>query len=54
MKVRFLVLMLVLPFFLASAIGCGDDPSAKPKAPTTGKNVLKEEDIQQKQKPVPD
>jgi hypothetical protein len=41
MKCRFLVLILVLPFLLAGVTGCGDDPSAKPKAPTTGK-VVKE------------
>ena len=52
MKFRFLVLILVLPFFLAGVTGCGDDPSAKPKAPPTGKNVVKEP--VQNQKPVAD
>jgi hypothetical protein len=52
MKSRFLFLILVLPFLLAGVTGCGDDPAAKPKAPATGKNVVKEPD--QKQVVVPE
>jgi hypothetical protein len=47
MKSRFLVLILVLPFLLVGVTGCGDDPAAKPKAPTSGK-VVKEPDAKQK------
>jgi hypothetical protein len=52
MKSRVLILILVLPFLLAGVVGCGDDPSAKPKAATTGGKAVQEAD--QKQKPVPD
>jgi len=40
MTFRGLALMVVLPFLLASVIGCGDDPAAKPKA---GKGALSPE-----------
>jgi len=51
MKSRFLFLILVLPFLLAGVTGCGDDPSVKPKAPATGKNVVKEPSTNQTVKP---
>jgi hypothetical protein len=51
MKSRVLILILVLPFLLAGVVGCGDDPSAKPKAATTGKVV---QEAAQKQKPSPE
>jgi hypothetical protein len=51
MKFRAFVSMIVLPVFLAGVIGCGDDPSVKPKA---GKGALSGEQDKtvEKQKPI--
>jgi hypothetical protein len=51
MKFRFLVLMSVLSLFVAGVIGCGEDPSVRPKAATSAKGVEKVKDTQ---KPVSD
>jgi hypothetical protein len=52
MKFRVLVLLLV-PLLLAGVMGCGDEPSVKPKA---GKGALSSEKdkVVDKQKPIAD
>ena len=54
MKYRFLVLILLVPLFLAAVTGCGEDPSVRPKVTNTGKSAVKDTAAVQKQKPTAD